>query len=522
MSKKSRRPNRVKQLAQRKINKKAKKILRQQQRAKGFIPPKHVTITNCKCKYESVEEEIDERTKAAAEQIKIMRSKLPILLNRLKKIPDPRNPEKSKHKLTVIMIYGILTFVYQMASRREADRTMTRPIFMENLMLLFPELESIPHNDTLMRLSAQIDVCLIESAHIELIRRMIRNKKFRRYLICNCYPIAIDGTQKMVRDYIWSEECSERKIKSKKSKKTRKKEKERKEEKVPKMQYFVYVLEACLAFHNGLVIPLMSEFLNYAEGDIAHDKQDCELKAFKRLAKRLKKEFGKLKIMVLIDGLYPNGPIMELCLKNQWQFMIVLQDKSLKTVWDEYEGLKKLLPKNCHFKKWGNRKQHFQWVNDIDYYYDSDKKKIVLHVVTCKEEWLEIDKNTGLQVTKTSNHAWISSKPLNCLNVHERCNQAARHRWGIESGFLVEKHQGYQYEHCFSYNWNAMRGYHYLMHLAHMFNVLAQYSACFVKYIKDMGMRGTIQFICETMAASLLNAVRVKALLSPPLLIRLL
>ncbi|OQY11757.1 MAG: hypothetical protein B6I30_06165, partial [Desulfobacteraceae bacterium 4572_187] len=61
MSKKSRRPNRVKQLAQRKINKKAEKILRQQQRAEGFISPKHVTITNCKCWYESVEEEIDER-----------------------------------------------------------------------------------------------------------------------------------------------------------------------------------------------------------------------------------------------------------------------------------------------------------------------------------------------------------------------------------------------------------------------------------------------------------------------------
>ena len=32
--------------------------------------------------------------------------------------------------------------------------------------------------------------------------------------------------------------------------------------------------------------------------------------------------------------------------------------------------------------------------------------------------------------------------------VHERCNLGARHRWGIESGILVEKHQGYQYEHC--------------------------------------------------------------------------
>ncbi len=531
MGKISCRPNRVKLMALRKINKKAEKKLRRQQKTNGFIPPKHVTITNCKCKYESVEEETEARTEAAAEQIGIMRSKLPILLNRLRKIPDPRNPEKSKHKLTVIMIYGILTFIYQMASRREANRTMTRPIFMENLMFLFPELETIPHNDTLMRLLARIDVYQIESAHIELIRRLIRNKKFRRYLINKCYPIAIDGTQKIVREQIWCEECSERKVKSKKSKKEKKAEKGEKvekvekkegEEKEPKMQYFVYVLEASLAFQNGLVIPLMSEFLNYAEGDISSDKQDCELNAFKRLAKRLKKEFGKLKIMVLLDGLYPNGPIMELCLKNHWQFMIVLQDKSLKSVWDEYLGLKKLLPKNCQIKKWGNRKQRFQWVNDIYYYYDSDRKKIVLHVVTCKEEWQEIDKNTGERVTKTSNHAWISSKPLSAKNVHERCNLAARHRWGIESGFLVEKHQGYQYEHCFSYNWNAMRGYHYLMRLAHMFNVLAQYSVSFVKYIKDMGVRGTIQFIRETMAASRLNAVRVKALLSPPLQIRLL
>ena len=122
-------------------------------------------------------------------------------------------------------------------------------------------------------------------------------------------------------------------------------------------------------------------------------------------------------------------------------------------------------------------------MNDIDYYYDSDKKKIVLHVVTCKEGWKEIDKKTGEQVTMTSEHAWISDKSLIAQNVHERCNQTARHRQGIESGFLVEKHQGYNYEHCFSYNWQAMIGYHYLMRLAHMFNVLAQYSVGFVKYI---------------------------------------
>jgi len=73
------------------------------------------------------------------------------------------------------MIYGILTFLYQMTSRRDANRTMTRPIFMQNLQPLFPELETVPHNDTLMRLPARIDVSQIGSAHIALIRRMIRN-----------------------------------------------------------------------------------------------------------------------------------------------------------------------------------------------------------------------------------------------------------------------------------------------------------------------------------------------------------
>jgi len=55
-----------------------------------------------------------------------------------------------------------------------------------------------------------------------------------------------------------------------------------------------------VAFQNGMTIPLMSEFLNYAEGDTETQKQDCELKAFKRLATRLKSEFKRLPIILLL------------------------------------------------------------------------------------------------------------------------------------------------------------------------------------------------------------------------------
>ncbi len=356
----------------------------------------------------------------------------------------------------------------------------------------------MPHNDTLMRLLERIDISEIEKAQLDMVNSLIRKKKFIRYLINGRYPVAIDGTQKFVRSCLWSEECLEREVKKGDSR---------------EKQYYVYVLEASLAFHNGMTIPLMSEFLSYTEGDTDTNKQDCELKAFKRLARRLKSTFKRLPVMVLLDGLYPNGPVMEICRKNNWDFMIVLQDKSLPSVWEEYEGLKKLLPENCHRRKCSNRKQYFKWVNDIEYYYDVFKKQIV-HVVVCEESWKQVDKDTGEIITKTSRHAWISGKPLEPANIHERCNLGARHRWNIESELLAEKRQGYQYEHCFSYDWNAMKGYHYLMRIGRTINVLAQYSESLVRIFIEKGVRGFISFVRETLTGLWLDINWVKARLA--------
>ena len=486
MSKPSRRPGReeIKQL--RKDRKEAEKALRAKQKAEGLKILKRPSTPNRKSEYKSVEEEQEARQFTATEQARVFRAQLPILLKRLSKIEDPRNPKKIKHNLTLLMIYGILMFVFQISSRREANKEMTRPQFMESLKMLFPELEAMPHNDTLMRLLSKIEVVEIEAALIAAVRKLIKNKKFTRYLVDHCYPVAIDGTQKFARDVLWSEECSEREVKDGEG---------------TKMQYYVYVLEANLVFPNGMSIPLMSEFSNYAEGDTETKKQDCEQKAFKRLAKRLKKEFSHLAIMVLLDGLYPNGPMIELCRKNHWDFMIVLQDKSLPSVWEEYEGLKKLETNNCFYTTWGDRKQRFEWVNNIEYYYGPNgKKKQILHMVICNETWEEVAKDSAEIVTKRSRHVWISDKPLCKTNLHERCNLGARHRWGIESGILIEKRHGYQYEHAFSYNWNAMRGYHYLMRLGHFINVLATYSECLVKMVREFGVQGFIKFIRDTLS----------------------
>ena len=507
MKKTSRRPNREQIKAKRETYKQAQRKLRQDEQAKGLNVPSHATISNRKCEYKSVEQERCVRNEAVAEKIRIFRAKLPVLLSRLSKIEDPRNPKKIKHKLSALMIYGILTFVFQMSSCREANREMTRPMFWENLLFFFPELEDLPHHDTVKRLLSRIDVNELDNIHLEMIRQMIRKKKFRRYLIDDCYPIAIDGTGKFKRDWLWDEQCLERNTKK---------------DDGAHSQYHVYVLEANLAFADGMTIPLMSEILGYTQGDTGNDKQDCELKAFYRLAKRLKSAFPALKIMVLLDGLYANGPVVEICRKNKWQFMIVLKDDALPSVMSEFEALAALEKENRHRHKWGNRNQVFRWVNDIDYRFGPNgKKRQNLHVVECKESWQGVDQKSGELVDKSSRHVWLSSKPLNRYNLHERCNLGARSRWCIETSILVEKHHGYRYEHCFSYNWNAMKGYHCLMRLGHLFNVLARYSERLAKIVKDTGVRGLIRFIRETMANPWLDYPWQSERLAAPFQLRL-
>ncbi len=137
-----------------------------------------------------------------------MRAKLPVLLGEPAQIPDLRNPLLLQHKLTSLMIYGILMFVLQMGSRRKTNEKLTAPAMKEQLLELFPDLESIPHHDTLGRLLTDIDVDRIEAAQVALVRSLIRDKKFADYLIEDCYPIAIDGTQKHVRKQPLDEQSS--------------------------------------------------------------------------------------------------------------------------------------------------------------------------------------------------------------------------------------------------------------------------------------------------------------------------
>lgn len=302
----------------------------------------------------SVEAKIEENQDTAEKAAVVYRQMLPSLLKSLSHIKDPRAPHKIKHKLTVLLLYGIVMFVFQIGSRRETNREMN-DIGYKNLKAIFPELETIPHADTLARLLENIEVCQIQESMIELLKDLIRRKKFRNYLYNNRLLIAIDGTQKFYRNYQWDPENEGL---------VRHVGEEKKE------QHYVYVLESVVILDNGITLPLLSEFLN--GNDMAADpeltsteeksvtgevkkKQDCERKAFRRIAAKIKELFRNTRITIVVDGLYACGPIIQICMKNKWGYMIVLKPDAMSAVWDDALGIMQLEEKNRLRVMWGDR-----------------------------------------------------------------------------------------------------------------------------------------------------------------------
>jgi hypothetical protein len=458
-------------------------------------------LPNCVNQNADVASELEEREVITDGTLRAMKKMLPFVLEELAKIKDYRK-KKVKYTLGMLMAYGILMFALHYSSRRETNREMTAPVLRENLKALFPELENLPHGDTLYRLLDHIDVGKIEEAQIKLLQKMIKDKKFANYLMGKKYRIAIDGTQKLERKGECSDEYMLRHVGTNKE-----------------PQSYIYVLEAVLVLGNGMVIPFMSEFLtNKDEGNenasAEQKKQDSERKAFRRLAKRIKEIFPRLNMVLMMDSLYAAGPIFSICRDNNWDYMINFKKGSMPSVYKEAESLMEITPENTLETMWGDRKQTYSYINGIDYeFYNTDtekKNRVKLNVVRCHEEWQEV-KADGIIEKKETTYVWLSFKEITKDNVFKRCTQIARYRWQIENNILVEKHQGYGYEHSYALSVNALKGYHYLSKIAHMIMTIVMMSLEVIDKVKEAGKRGFVRFIKKCLESSVLQLIKTRS-----------
>ena len=117
--------------------------IRQTIAANGSTISKRIHARNCKAPT-THQETLSANTELMAEQIKAWRAILPSLIKKFSRIEDYRRSKSVKHKMVVLMIFGLFAFVFRLSSRREMNRELTGAIIHQHLRKIFPELDSIP------------------------------------------------------------------------------------------------------------------------------------------------------------------------------------------------------------------------------------------------------------------------------------------------------------------------------------------------------------------------------------------
>lgn len=406
----------------------------------------------------------------------IITQQFPDLFEELRSLEDCR--KRSDYDLAEILMACIAMFLFKMGSRNEYQNQHNEREFRRNYEKLFGL--RLPHPDTCDRVMRQLQEQQLEILKSCLVRGLIRKKRFNRFRHQGYFLVAVDATGVMS----FHKEPDRQAL--------------HKSTKKGKTTWFYQALEAKLVSSNGFAISLMTQWLeNPKEGE--YDKQDCEQKAFKRLAKKLKDAFPQLRICILADGLYPNEPYFETCRANHWRFIVTFKPGNLPTLWDEIEALLKLNSENTRVEKRIQATKEgikitvsdFQWLNEIDYRGHS------LNWIECKETITHCDTNRS----ETTTFVHLTDLPITYQEAN-RLSRAGRLRWKIENeGFNTQKNHGYELQHKYSrVSYRATKNYYQCLQLAHLINQLMVLSQ---RFQKELTGKMTICHLWKRLLASI-------------------
>ena len=372
-----------------------------------------------------------------------------------------------------IVAGALFMYIFKEASRNAYNNDRREASFRKNFFKYFGL--NLPHADAIddvLRVLAPVE---IEQLKAHLVGGLIEQKMFRKFrFLGKYYLVAVDATGMASFEQKHCDHCLS------------------KTSKTGVVTYFHYVLEAKIVTSTGLSISLASEFIeNDPERD--YEKQDCEQKAFARLAVKIKKYFPRLPICLLADGLYPNNTVFDICAKNDWKFIFTLKDGNLKTFQTEVELLRTTSSNKsvCRADRIKRTNLESAFLNDIEY------SGRYFSWVECTETIFNI-KGTVISGQKFS---YITNVPQSLENVIETVDNG-RLRWKIENeGFNSQKNLGYALEHKFSRkSFIAMQNYYHLMQIAHMINQLVESCNQVVDILKEHSKQTIVDLWKKMMA----------------------
>lgn len=427
---------------------------------------------------------------AAAEFLVSMRHFLPQLPQWMDQLEDPRTrPEACTYSMREIVMLALLMLCTQCGSRRQLDRKTLRERFLLNFRVLLDDEEAaVTCADNMNRVLTMTRVSELEELAVRCTRALNKSKVLRKFKCDGMVVVAVDGTQMLTFNSRHCEHCLTRTLSN------------------GKTQYYHYVLAAKIVTPVGLVLPAAFEFIENPDGKF--DKQDCETKAFKRMAPRLAKLLKGFDMLLVGDGLYANEPFMDICERRGWSYAVTLKDTQLPSLQEQVSralqgrkvvdssGRPRLKPKTGTVEETdGETTRVVHWITPLRY------RNRVVHRLEMTE--------TGPD-GQSYHNVWITDLKPNRHNAMALA-KAGRMRWKIENeGINTQKTGGYEMEHGYGVKGDAWKNYYLLMQIAQMLNDLYRLGDLPAKIAGDLRgtfavLYGSVRNFAERLMESLRN-----------------
>jgi hypothetical protein len=347
---------------------------------------------------------------------------------KLEKIKDTAAKRTREYTLIDCLMSGLAIFGMKYSSLLKFDQdSRTNATIKSNLNSLYL-IDKVPCDTQLRERLDTVDPDQLQRGLNAVITQLQRGKALEDYQhIDDYYLLPLDGTGYFSSHEVHCQNCCV------------------KEHKDGSKTYYHQALTAVLVHHNHKpVFPVAMEFIQKQDGA---SKNDCELNAAKRIIAKLKTAHPHLKMRMLCDALYANGPFIKELVANKFGYIIVATQKNNPYLFKQYKSI------NCSTYKVedGKRTITYKFYNQLSL--NETHKDVMVNFV----EYIEVeDKKVKFY------SSWITDIHLTELNIVSVV-EGARCRWHIENQtFNTLKNQGYNFEHNFGHgkeNLSAVMAY---------------------------------------------------------------
>jgi hypothetical protein len=406
-------------------------------------------------------------------------------------IPDPRWLPLVVYDKRFLMWWGLTLFLCKLSSRRQLDYQLNTdgPEVLANLnRLAGTAQDSRPVNQTLEYFLEKIGSDPIAGLRQRMVQRLIRMKALEAARLQGRFVVLIDGSGYLVFGSRHCDHC----LTQRHGETT---------------LYMHQVLEAKLLGPAGTVVSIATEFIDNrdvsgapAGAGAERVKQDCELKALRRLVAGLRAEFPQLRICLGGDGLYACGEGFQIGKDYKCDYIYTFKPGRLPALWDDFQGLLRLCPdQQVVWETPRETRQVYRWVEGLNYT-DSDGRAWTLNAIACTET-----NKDGNQ----SEWSWLTSLDVNRETVVDVSLNGGRERWRAENeGFNTQKNSGLNLEHAYSHTcWAA---YYFLLQIAHLLLQLVEKGSLLRQVAQEQGKRTALELFgsLKNMAQRLLESLR--------------